>query len=84
MLVITRSDAAPVLHWIIVAPVTRSARPIATHLPLGPEEGLAVACAAAFDDLQPMRRTYLTARAGSLDPTPRLELCDALRALADC
>jgi mRNA interferase MazF len=84
VLVVTRSGAVPVLTWIIVAPVTRSARPIPTHLPLGSDEGLAVPCAAAFDNLQPIRRSYLTARTGSLDPARRGELCRALRALADC
>ena len=84
VLVVTRCEAVPVLTWITVAPVTRSARPIPTHLPLGPEEGLEVPCAAAFDNLQPIRRSYLTHRTGSLDPARRPELCQALRALADC
>lgn len=84
VLVITRSEAVTVLTWIIVAPVTRSARRIPTHLPLGPEEGLDVPCAAALDNLQPIRRSYLTQRTGSLDPARRPELCQALRALADC
>lgn len=58
-LIVTRSDAVPVLSWIVVAPVTRSVREIPTHLPLGPDEGL-------------------------LDPVRRVEVCRALRAMADC
>jgi mRNA interferase MazF len=84
VLVLTRSEAVPVLRWVLVAPVTRSVRPIPTHLPLGQAEGLTVPCAAAFDNLQPIRRAYLTERAGALDPSRRIELCGALRALADC
>ena len=84
VLVVTRSEAVPVLSWIVVAPVTRSARPIPTHLPLGAEEGLETPCAAAFDGLQPIRRSFLTERAGALDPARRIELCQALRSLADC
>ena len=84
VLVVTRSEATSVLTWLVVAPVTRSMRPIPTHVPLGPAEGLDVPCAAAFDNLQPIRRPFLTERAGALDPSRRIELCGALRALADC
>lgn len=84
VLVVTCSEAAPVLTWIIVAPVTRSARQIPTHLPLGPDEGLGVPCAAAVDNIQPIRRSFLTERTGALGPARRAELCQALRALADC
>lgn len=84
VLVVTRSEAVPVLTWLVVAPVTRSVRPIPTHLRLGREEGLSVECAAAFDNLQPIRRAFLTERAGALDGTRRPELCAALSALADC
>ncbi len=84
VLVITRSEAVPVLTWIIVAPVTRSARPIPTHLPLGPGEGLDMPCAAAFDNLQPIRRSFLVQRAGALRIDERDEICRALKALADC
>lgn len=84
VLVVTRSEATPVLDWIVVAPVTRSVRAIPTHLALGAAEGLDVPCAAAFDNLQPIRRPFLTGRLGALDPARRLELCGALRAMADC
>ncbi len=84
VLVVTRSEAVPVLSWLVVAPVTRSARAIPTHLALGADEGLPSPCAAAFDGLQPIRRSFLTERAGALDPARRIELCQALRSLADC
>jgi mRNA interferase MazF len=84
VLVVSRSEAAAVLTWLIVAPVTRSVRAIPTHLPLGLEEGLDIPCAASFDSLQPIRRSFLTRRVGGLDPARRPELCGALRALADC
>lgn len=64
--------------------MTRSARAIPTHLALGADEGLPSPCAAAFDGLQPIRRSFLTERAGALDPARRIELCQALRSLADC
>ena len=83
VLVVTRSEAIPVLTWIVVAPVTRTVRRIPTEVPVGPEEGLPVESAASFDNLQPIRRAFLTERAGTL-PHPRRQICGALSALADC
>ena len=83
VLVVTRSEAVGILTAIVVAPVTRTVRSIPTEIPLGREEGLAVDCAASFDNLQRIRRTALTARAGELG-SRRPEVCAALRALADC
>jgi len=82
VLVVTRDVAVPVLRRIIVAPVTRTARDIPTEIPLGPCEGLPVTCAANFDDLQPIRRAFLTRRVGRVED--RGLICVALSALADC
>jgi mRNA interferase MazF len=84
VLVVTRDEGIPVLTWVVVAPVTRTVREIPTEVALGPAEGLPQPCAAAFDNVQPIRRSFLTQRAGRLDPARRGELCRALRALADC
>ncbi len=84
VLVVTRSDAVPVLTWIVVAPVTRTVRHIPTEIDLGPDHGLSVECVASFDNLQPIRRSYLTERAGRLAPDESGEICRALGALADC
>ncbi len=84
VLVVTRSDAVPVLTWIMVAPVTRTIRDIPTEVELGPEHGLPDDCVAAFDNLQPIRRTFLTQRLGELPVDGLDEICRALRALADC
>lgn len=84
VLVVTRSDAVPVLTWLIVAPVTRKVRAIPTEVRLGPPNGLDVECAASFDNLQPVRRSFLTERVGSLAVDQSGEICRALRALADC
>jgi len=83
VLVVTRTEAVPVLTGIVVAPVSRTIREIPTEVPLGEAEGLPVDCVAAFDNLQRIRRSSLTERAGSLGPR-RQEVCLALRALADC
>lgn len=84
VLVVTRSEAVPVLTWIVVAPVTRTIRGIPTEVGLGPGEGLPEDCVASFDNLQPIRRSFLTDRVGRLGLGRRDAICSALRALADC
>ena len=84
VLVVTRSDAIPVLTWIVVAPVTRTVRSIPTEVRLGPAHGLGVECAASFDNLQPIRGSFLTERVGHLSADEGGEICRALGALADC
>ncbi len=84
VLVVTRSDAVPVLTWIVVAPVTRTIRQIPTEVRLGTNHGLPEECAASFDNLQPIRRSFLTQRVGELQVEELDEICRALRALADC
>lgn len=83
VLVVTRSEAVAVLTGIVVAPITRTVRRIATEIALGPDEGLAFECVASFDNLQRLRRSTLTERTGELGIRAP-ELCGALKALADC
>jgi mRNA interferase MazF len=83
VLVVTRSEAVAVLSSIVVAPIGRTVRRIPTEIQLGLDEGLEVECAASFDNLQRVQRSALTERAGALG-LRRGEICDTLRALADC
>lgn len=83
VLVVTRSEAVEVLTGIVVAPVTRTVRSIPTEIRLGTEDGLKVDCVASFDNLQRIRRSALVERAGDLRGRQN-EICQALRAFADC
>ena len=83
VLVVTRSEAIPVLNWILVAPVTRTVRGIPTEVHLDEDHGVDTPCAASFDNLQPIRKSFLTSRIGSLS-FPRQEICRTLAAMADC
>jgi mRNA interferase MazF len=84
VLIVTRSEAIPVLSRLVVAPVTRTVRAIPTEVAVGPDEGLPVEAAASFDNLQPVNLRLLTERVGALSSARRHELCRALDALADC
>lgn len=83
VLVVTRSEAIPVLTGIVVAPVTRAVRNIPTEVLLGEDEGLHVECVASFDNLQRIRRSALVERIGDLGFRHE-EICASLRALSDC
>lgn len=84
VLIITRSDAIPVLNRLVVAPLTRTVRGIPTEIPLGPGDGLPTECAASFDSLQPISRQLLTERIAILGAARQRDICAALAALADC
>ena len=84
VLIVTRSEAIPALTSIVVAPVTRTIRGIATEIPLDSRDGLPSPCVASFDNVQPLHRSFLTTRVGSAPPGRRSEICGALAALADC
>ena len=83
VLVVTRSEAVPVLTWVLAAPLTRTVRGIPTEIPLDSAHGLDEPCVASFDNLQPIRRSFLTSRLGVLAHARR-QICRALEAMADC
>ena len=83
VLVVTRSEAVPVLDAIMVAPITRTIRGIRTEVSLDAGDGLPQACVAAFDNLILVRKSHLTKRVGSISRR-RYEICAALAAVAAC
>ncbi len=83
-LVMTRSAAIPVLNNLLAAPVTRTVRNLPTELLLGPEDGMPTECAASFDNLRVVPKSYLVERVCTLEPIRVIEACSALRAAVDC
>jgi mRNA interferase MazF len=83
-LVMTRSAAIPVLHNVLAVPVTRTMRGIPTELALSREDGMPTECAASFDNLRVVPKTYLVDRLTSLNSLRLAEACRALRAAVDC
>ena len=71
------------MRRVTVAPVTRTLRAVPSQLPVGESEGLPVESAANFDDLTSVPQALLIRRLGDLGPR-RHELCERLRAMADC
>lgn len=83
-LVMTRSAAIPVLDSVLAAPVTRTVRDIPTELELGPDDGMPTDCAASFDNIRVVPKSYLTDRQCSLTSARMTEACRALRVAVDC
>jgi len=67
VLIVTRNAAIPVLGAVVVAPVTRTVREIASEVRLGPDHGLPKEGVANCDNL-------LTVPKQRLDPEPVGEL----------
>jgi mRNA interferase MazF len=80
----TRTASIPVLHGVLAAPVTRTIGNVPTELPLGPDDGMPIECAASFDNLRVVPKACLVDRVCSLEPLRLLEACQAFRAAVDC
>jgi mRNA interferase MazF len=83
VLVISRDEANAVMRRVMIAPVTRTLRSAPSQLRLGRDEGLPIESAANFDDLASVPKSLLVRRLGDLGPRVH-ELCERLRAMADC
>jgi len=83
VLVVSRDEANLVMQRVMVAPVTRTLRSAPSQLPVGRDEGLPVESVANFDDLASVPKSLLVLRLGNLGLRLH-ELCERLRAMADC
>jgi mRNA interferase MazF len=84
VLVVSRDESIPVLHNIVVAPVTSTLRDIPTCIPVGPDHGIDHDSVATFDNLAAVPKSVLTTRLGRLGTGGRRQICEALDALANC
>lgn len=83
-LVMSRSAAIPVLNGVLGAPVTRTVRNIPTEVSLGPDDGMPTECAASFDHLRVVPKSFLVDRICVLGSHRLVEACKALRVAVDC
>lgn len=59
VLVLSRNAAIPVLSAVVVVPITRTIRDIASEVHLGKEEGLPEACVASCDNVLTLPKDVL-------------------------
>jgi len=83
-LILTRTQAIPVLRRLVVAPITRTVRGIPTEVPLGADEGLPIESVASLDNVETLPKSAFTGRVGMLGSERRHEVCEALRNVVDC
>ncbi|WP_425591217.1 type II toxin-antitoxin system PemK/MazF family toxin [Candidatus Neomicrothrix sp.] len=81
-LLVTRSDAIPVLNEIVVAPVTSMIRHIPTCLPVGAAEGINHDSVIVFDQLRCIPKSAMAERLGAWSHERRHEICTALASLS--
>jgi mRNA interferase MazF len=84
VLVLTRQEVIPLLHTVMVAPITSTRRGAPSEVPLGTPQGLKQDSAVNLDHVQTVERSRLTAFVGSLDATTMQSVCRALAIATGC
>ncbi len=84
VVVITRARVAPVLHRVLVAPVTSTVRGITTEVALGSEEGVQAGSVANLDNIQLIPVERLLREAGRVSATRWREFCSAMASVMAC
>lgn len=83
-LVLSREQAIPVMHKVVIAFVTSKVRGIPTQVELGPEDGMPRECAVSFDNVRTVPKAFLTDRITSLSGPRMHEACRALAIATGC
>lgn len=84
VVVLTRAVVAPRLRRVVVAPVTSTARGIATEVPVGPDEGVRPGSVANLDNVQLLDVDRLLRQVGTV-ATERWPLfCAAMHRVMGC
>lgn len=80
VLVLSRSVAIPVFSGVVIAPISRTIREIASEVQLGTEQGLPEDCAASCDNLLTVPKDrFENSAVGALGSHKIIELDRALR-----
>lgn len=84
VLILTRPEVIPLLHTVMVAPITSTRRGAPSEVHIGPAEGLKHDSAVNLDHVQTVERARLVAYVGSLNPTQMRHVCRALAIATGC
>ncbi|MCC5953179.1 MAG: type II toxin-antitoxin system PemK/MazF family toxin [Acidimicrobiia bacterium] len=83
-LVLTRTEAIPVLNQVLAAPATRTRRHIPTEVAVDETDGMPVPCVLSLDNVAPIRTALCTERITGLSEDRMVEVCDALAHAVRC
>ena len=84
VLVLSRQEVIPLLHTVMVAPITSIRRGAPSEVPVGPDEGLKRESAVNLDHVQTVERARLVSYVGSLDAAQMRHVCRALTVATGC
>lgn len=79
MLLLSRQEAYLRRGYVTVAPVTRTFRPIDSHVSVGPAEGLRSASVVNLDSIMTINKRLLERRVGELTAGKMREIEEAIR-----
>lgn len=83
-LILTRSEAIPVLKRVLVAPMTRTIRGIPTEVRFDQADGMPEECVASFDNVRQISHSLLGEPITTLSGPRMHEVCRALAIATGC
>jgi mRNA interferase MazF len=84
VLVLSRQEVIPLLHTVMVAPITSTRRGAPSEVPVGANEGLKHESAVNLDHVQTIERARLVSFVGALDTAQMRHVCRALALATGC
>ena len=84
VLVLTRPEVIPLLHTVMVAPVTSTRRGAPSEVHVGVEEGLKHESAVNLDHVQTVEQDRLVGFVGTLSQAKMQQVCRALAIATGC
>jgi mRNA interferase MazF len=84
VVVLSRQEVIPLLHTVMVAPITSTRRGAPSEVTLGSEEGLKHESAANLDHVQTVEQSRLVSFVGSVGPVKMRQICLALAIATGC
>jgi len=84
VVVLSRPDVIPLLHTVMVAPITSAIRGAPSEVPVGVEEGLKQPSAINLDHVQTVEQARLTTYLGEVGREKMREVCRALATAVGC
>jgi len=84
VLVLTRDEVIPLLHTVMVAPVTSTRRGLPSEVDLGVDEGLKHDSAVNLDHVQTVEQSRLVGYVGAVSVAKMRQVCQALAVATGC
>ena len=84
VVVLSRQEVIPLLHTVMVAPITSTRRGAPSEVELGADEGLKHESAVNLDHVQTVERSRLTNFVGTVSPAKMRRICQALAIATGC